>query len=170
MKLKAVPIVFTCARVSSPVVVGILRPLILLPPSLLCGLDATQLAAILSHEMAHIRRHDPLFNLVQRVIESLLFFHPIVWWLSRRVTIERENCCDDMAAAHVGRLTYAEALVQMATLCLANHRSRTQALATLAADGGNSTDFGYRIRRLIDAQETPRMRITKRGFAFFLEP
>ncbi len=164
MKLKTVPIVAFCLQVSSPVVVGIVRPMILLPPSLLCGLDQTQLAAILSHEMAHIRRYDLLFNLAQRVIESILFFHPIVWWLSRRVTIERENCCDDVAVMHVGRLNYAGALVQMATLCLANHRSRSQALATLAADGGNSTDFGYRIRRLIDAQETPRIRVTKRSF------
>jgi beta-lactamase regulating signal transducer with metallopeptidase domain len=166
LKLKIVPIVAICARVSSPVVVGIVRPMILLPPSLLSGLDATQLAAILSHEMAHIRRYDLFFNLVQRLVESLLFFHPIVWWLSRRVTIERENCCDDVAALQVGRLTYAEALVQMASICLAKHRSRSEALVTLAADGGNSSDFGYRIRRLIDAQETPRIRITKRSVAF----
>lgn len=165
LKLKIVPIVAICARVSSPVVVGIVRPMILLPPSLLCGLDATQLAAILSHEMAHIRRYDLVFNLVQRLVESLLFFHPIVWWLSRRVTMERENCCDDVAALQVGRLTYAEALVQMASICLAKHRSRSQALATLAADGGNSSDFGYRIRRLMDVQATPRIRITKRSVA-----
>lgn len=165
LKLKVVPIVAICARVSSPVVVGIVRPMILLPPSLLCGLDATQLAAILNHEMAHIRRYDLVFNLVQRLVESLLFFHPIVWWLSRRVTMERENCCDDVAALQVGRLTYAEALVQMASICLAKHRSRSQALATLAADGGNSSDFGYRIRRLMDVQATPRIRITKRSVA-----
>lgn len=168
LKLRTVPIVATCLRVSSPVVVGILRPMILLPPSLMCGLDAIQLAAILSHEMAHIRRYDLLFNLAQRVIESLLFFHPITWWISRRVAIERENCCDDVAALQVGRLNYAQALIQMATLCLANHRSRSQALATLAADGGNLTDFGYRIRRLIDAQETPKIRVTKRSFVFCL--
>lgn len=165
LKLKIVPIVAICARVSAPVVVGIVRPMILLPPSLLCGLDATQLAAILSHEMAHIRRYDLVFNLVQRLVESLLFFHPIVWWLSRRMTMERENCCDDVAALQVGRLTYAEALVQMASICLAKHRSRSQALATLAADGGNSSDFGYRIRRLMDVQATPRIRITKRSVA-----
>lgn len=165
LNLKIVPIVAICARVSSPVVVGIVRPMILLPPSLLCGLDATQLAAILSHEMAHIRRYDLVFNLVQRLVESLLFFHPIVWWLSRRVTMERENCCDDVAALQVGRLLYAEALVQMASICLAKHRSRSQALATLAADGGNSSDFGYRIRRLMDVQATPRIRITKRSVA-----
>lgn len=168
LKLKTAPIVATCLRVSSPVVVGITRPMILLPPSLMCGLDPTQLAAILSHEMAHIRRYDLLFNLIQRVIESLFFFHPITWWLSRRVTIERENCCDDVAASNVGRLTYAEALVQMATLCLEKHRSRSQALATLAADGGNSSDFGYRIRRLIDAHATPQIRVTKRNLGFCL--
>ncbi|MFO0940731.1 MAG: M56 family metallopeptidase [Pirellulales bacterium] len=168
LKLRTVPIVATCLRASSPVVVGILWPMILLPPSLLYGLDEFQLSAILSHEMAHIRRYDLLFNLIQRVIESLLFFHPITWWLSSRVAIERENCCDDVAASHIGRLHYAQALVQMATLCLANHRSRSQALATLAADGGNLTNFGYRIRRLIDAQETPKIQVTKRSFVFCL--
>ncbi len=166
LKLKVVPIVALCTRVSSPVVVGIVQPMILLPPSLFYGLDPTQFAAILSHEMAHIRRFDLFFNLVQRIVESLLFFHPVTWWLSRRVTIERENCCDDVAASLVGRFTYAEALVRMAGICLANHRSRSQALTTLAADGGNSTDFGYRVRRLIDAQETPQILLSKRNISF----
>lgn len=168
LKLKTVPLVASCARVSSPVVVGILRPMILMPPSLLCGLDPTQLAAILSHELAHIRRYDPLINLIQRIIESLLFFHPITWWISRRMSIERENCCDDIAALYIGRLTYAEALLQMASVCLTNHRGQSHALATLAADGSNATDFGYRIRRLIDAKEAPQVRFTKRSVAIGL--
>ncbi len=166
--LRRVPLVAICQRVSVPVVVGIIKPMILLPPTLLCGLDPNQIAAILSHEMAHIRRHDLIVNLLQRVVEALLFFHPVTWWISRCVSMERENCCDEVAASFMGRITYAQALLQMAEICLSNHRSRSQALATLAADGGNSTDFGYRIRRLINAQETPQFRVSKRSLAFGL--
>jgi beta-lactamase regulating signal transducer with metallopeptidase domain/WD40 repeat protein len=163
--LKRLPIVALCERVSVPVVVGIVKPMILLPPALLCGLDPFQLAAILSHELAHIRRYDLIVNLLQRIVEALLFFHPVTWWISRRVSIERENCCDDLAAACMGRLPYAGALLQMAEMCIGNDRRRTSALLTLSANGGNSTDFGYRIRRLIGAEETTRVGLTRRGFA-----
>ena len=163
--LKRIPVVALCQRVSVPVVVGIVKPMILLPPALLCGLDPNQIAAILSHEIAHIRRYDLIFNLLQRIVEALLFFHPVTWWISRRVSIERENCCDDVAAACMGRLPYAGALLQMAELCIGNDRRRSAALATLSASGSNSTDLGYRIRRLINAEETTRTGVTRRGFA-----
>ena len=101
--LRRLPIVALCERVSVPVVVGIVKPMILLPPALLCGLDPHQLPAILSHEMAHIRRYDLVVNLLQRIVEAFLFFHPVTWWVSRRIRIERENCCDDLAAADCGR-------------------------------------------------------------------
>lgn len=165
LRLRRVPIVALCARVSAPMLVGIAKPMILLPPALLCGLDPTHFGAILAHEMAHIRRYDLLVNLAQRLVEALLFFHPVTWWLSRRVSIERENCCDDLAAACVGRLSYAEALLEMAALCLGQQRREHAALATLAADGGNASDLGYRIRRLINAGETPRIGLTRRGLA-----
>ena len=163
--LKRVPIVAICQRVSVPVVVGIVKPMILLPPALLCGLDPNQLVGILSHEMAHIRRYDLIVNLLQRIVEALLFFHPVTWWISRRVSVERENCCDEVAAACAGRLSYASSLLQMAELCIRNDRRRMAALASLSADGGNTTDLGYRIRRLIGAEETTRVRVTRRGFA-----
>ncbi len=166
--LKRVPIVALCQRVSMPVVVGIVKPMILLPPALLCGLDPNQLAAVLSHEMAHIRRYDLIVNLLQRVFEALLFFHPVTWWISRNVSVERENCCDDVAAGCTGRLSYASALLQMADLCVRNDRRRMAALASLAADGGNTTDFGYRIRRLIGAEETTRVGVTRRSIAIGL--
>lgn len=168
LKLRFIPAVATCVRVSSPVVVGIARPIILLPPSLLCGLDPTQVAAILSHEMAHIRRFDLIVNLIQRVLEALFFFHPVTWWLSRQISIERENCCDDVAASIVGRFTYAGALLQMASVCLVNNRHPNHELATLAADGGRSTDFGYRIRRLLDTHDSPQISLTKRTLTICL--
>ena len=161
--LKRVPLVALCQRVTVPVVVGIVKPMILLPPTLLCGLDPNQIAAILSHELAHIRRYDLIVNLLQRVVEALLFFHPVAWWISRRISVERENCCDDVAAACMGRLPYAGALLQMAELCIGNDRERSAALTTLAASGGNSTDLGYRIRRLIGAEETTRVGFSRRS-------
>ncbi|WP_442508631.1 SUMF1/EgtB/PvdO family nonheme iron enzyme [Novipirellula sp. SH528] len=163
--LKRIPVVALCQRVSVPMVVGIMKPMILLPPALLCGLDPNQLAAILSHEMAHIRRYDLLVNLLQRIVEALLFFHPVTWWISRRIRIERENCCDEIAAAYTGRLPYVGALLQVAEFCIGSHRRDRETLATLSADGGNPTDFGYRIRRLIGAEETTRIGVTRRGFA-----
>lgn len=161
--LKRIPVVALCQRVSVPVVVGIVKPMILLPPALLCSLDPNQVAAILSHELAHIRRYDLIVNFLQRIVEALLFFHPVTWWISRRISIERENCCDDIAAAGMGRLSYARALLQLAELCIGNERERSAKLATLAATGGNSTDFGYRIRRLIGAEETTRVGFSRRS-------
>jgi beta-lactamase regulating signal transducer with metallopeptidase domain len=166
--LKRIPVVALCERVSVPVVVGIVKPMIMLPPALLCGLDPNQLAAILSHEMAHIRRYDLIVNLLQRIVESLLFFHPVTWWISRRVRVERENCCDDLAAVGCGRFEYAAAMLRMAETCIGNDRRRSSELLTLSANGGNSTDFGYRIRRLIGVEETTRVGFTRRSFSIGL--
>ncbi|MFO0904088.1 MAG: M56 family metallopeptidase [Pirellulales bacterium] len=165
LQLRRVPLVALCPRISVPMVVGIVKPIILLPPALVCGLEPTQVAAILAHEMAHIRRCDLIVNLFQRLVEAFLFFHPLTWWLSRRVSIERENSCDDAAAGCMGRLPYADALLQMASLCVAGKRDRHAALATLSADGGNVSDFGSRIRRLLDAPETTRVGVTWRSVA-----
>ena len=79
------------AIVDVPTVVGWLRPVILLPASALAGLSPAQLEAVIAHELAHVRRHDYLVNLLQTVVETL-FYHPAVWWLSHRIRIERENC------------------------------------------------------------------------------
>ena len=77
--------------------------------SALAGLPPHQLEAILAHELAHIRRHDYLVNLLQTLVETLLFYHPAVWWLSRRIRAERENCCDDLAVSLCGDpYTYAQ--------------------------------------------------------------
>lgn len=160
--LKRVPIVALCQRVTVPVVVGILKPAILLPPALVCGLDPNQLAAILSHEMAHIRRYDLLVNLLQRIVEALLFFHPVTWWISRRVSIERENCCDDMAAAGCGRIEYVAALLSMAEQCAAIRELKiTPQLESLAADGGDPSQLGYRIERLLGEDHKPRVSLTR---------
>jgi len=158
MGLRRIPLVGLCHRVAVPIVVGILKPMILLPPAILCGLDPQQLAAILSHEMAHIRRYDMLVNLMQRIVEAVLFFHPITWWISRSISIERENCCDDMAVAGCGRLQFASALLAMAELC-ANSRGLNiiSQLEALAADGGNASQLSTRIHRLLGEVQSPRL-------------
>jgi beta-lactamase regulating signal transducer with metallopeptidase domain len=129
------------ALVEVPTVIGAVKPLILLPASAMTGLSAEQLDAILAHEIAHIRRHDYFVNLIQTVIETLLFYHPAVWWLSSRIRQERENCCDDIAsAACENPLRYAQALVRMEEL-----RTPGGSLV-LTATGGN---LKLRIRRLL---------------------
>jgi beta-lactamase regulating signal transducer with metallopeptidase domain len=125
--------------VSVPTVIGWLRPVVLVPASALAGLSPSQLEAILAHELAHVRRHDYLVNLFQTAVETLLFYHPAVWWVSSQVRRERENCCDDLAVAVCGdRLSYARALMDLEGL-------RTSPRFALAASGGSLSD---RIRRL----------------------
>jgi len=120
------------ALVEVPTVVGWLRPVILLPASALTGLSAEQLEAILAHELAHIRRYDYLVNLAQTVVEILGFYHPAVWWISRRIRIERENCCDDLAVRLCGSsLQYARALTTLEEI----RHSRTE--LAVAANGGS---------------------------------
>lgn len=155
------PLVAMCQKVAVPVVVGIFKPMILLPPAFVTGLNMNQVAAILSHEMAHIRRYDLLVNLLQRVIEAFLFFHPITWWISRRISIERENCCDDLAARSAGSLSYVDAMLKMAEVCLGSDPKRKASLASLAASGSGSTQLGVRIRRLIGAEQTARLAWSK---------
>jgi beta-lactamase regulating signal transducer with metallopeptidase domain len=97
-----------------PCVIGWLKPVVLIPLSTLAGLDVAELEMILAHELAHIRRYDVLFNYLQTIIETLFFFNPAIWWISRQIRIERENCCDDLAAISSGnRLSYARALTNL---------------------------------------------------------
>src|SRR4051812_8968048 len=129
--------------VDVPTVIGWLKPVILLPASALSGLNPHQLEAILAHELAHIRRHDYLVNLLQTVVETLLFYHPAVWWLSRRIRSERENCCDDLAVSLCGDpVTYARALADLESLRNPARRF------VMAADGGSLVQ---RVRRLLGA-------------------
>lgn len=94
-----------------PMVIGHIKPVILLPVGMLTGLTVSEVEAILAHELAHIKRYDYLINIVQTVIESLLFFNPAVWWISQIIRKHREHCCDDIAVKCCGnQLVYASAL------------------------------------------------------------
>lgn len=125
----------------APVVLGHFRPLILMPVGLLAGLPAEQVEAILLHELAHIRRFDYLVNVFQRLVEGLLFYHPAVWWISRVIRNERENCCDDVVVAMSGNAhEYARALAALEQ----NRWSGCE--PAVAATGGSLVE---RIRRLL---------------------
>ena len=104
------------ALVQVPTVIGHLRPLVLLPINALTGLSTDQLRGLLAHELAHVQRYDYLVNITQTIIETLLFYHPAVWWMGRVIRQERENACDDLAAEVCDRRTYAQALAAMESL------------------------------------------------------
>jgi beta-lactamase regulating signal transducer with metallopeptidase domain len=147
LRLRARVRVFESALVKVPTVVGWLRPAILVPASALAGLSPQQLELILAHELAHVRRGDYLVNLVQAAVETLLFYHPAVWWVSNRVRIEREHCCDDVAVVLCGSpLRYARALTDLGGLC-----ADAPALG-VAATGGSLLD---RVARLLGRAPEP---------------
>jgi beta-lactamase regulating signal transducer with metallopeptidase domain len=117
------------SAVSVPVMVGWLKPIVLLPAVAVSGLTPTQLEALIAHELAHVRRHDYLVNLLQAAVETLLFYHPAIWWVSKQVRAEREHCCDDLAVRVCDRLVYVSALSDLAAMAI----PRT----ALAATGGS---------------------------------
>jgi uncharacterized protein (TIGR03435 family) len=129
------------ALAQTPAVIGWLRPVVLVPVGALGGLPAEHLEALLLHELAHVRRRDYLINILQSVAESLLFYHPAVWWVSGQIRAERELCCDDMAVSVSGdALTYARALAELES----HHPARLS--AAMAANGASLTN---RIARLL---------------------
>ena len=131
--------------VEVPTVIGWLRPVILLPVGALTGLPLEHVAALLAHELAHIRRHDYLANILQSMVEAVLFYHPAVWWVSTQIRAERELCCDDLAVAASGDvLTYARALAQLESIQPPRLR------IALAANGGSLVN---RVRRLIEPSQ-----------------
>jgi beta-lactamase regulating signal transducer with metallopeptidase domain/protein involved in polysaccharide export with SLBB domain len=141
LRIRAIVRLAQSTRVSVPSVIGWLRPTIVIPCSALTGLSPIHLDALLAHELAHIRRRDYLVNLIQLAIETLLFYHPAVWWISRQIRQEREHCCDDIAVqATVDRRGYVEALAAMETL-----RISSGSLA-LASNGGSLL---RRVQRLV---------------------
>ena len=99
--------------VSVPMVIGYLKPMILLPIGVINHLSISEVEAVLAHELAHIKRYDYLVNIIQSIIETLLFFHPAIWWISGEIRRERENCCDDLALEIVDSLTFAKALATL---------------------------------------------------------
>ena len=135
--------VFATMRVGQAMAVGVIRPVVLIPVAWLTQLTPEMLEAVIAHELAHIHRWDLWVNLVQRVIETLLFYHPAVWWLSRRIHLEREMCCDEIAAACFGRAMYARSLESVAKLSQGNPILATSII------GGTKMKLLNRIQHLL---------------------
>jgi beta-lactamase regulating signal transducer with metallopeptidase domain len=132
---------------ASPVTAGCLRPLVLVPASLATGMAPQLLEALLAHELAHVRRHDYLMNLIQSAIEILLFYHPAVWWLSHRIRVERELIADDLAASALGeprRLALALSELDL-----------FQLTTPQLAPGAHGGKLMSRIKRLVRPQAEP---------------
>ncbi len=136
------------ARVTMPMVVGALKPVILLPIGLATGLTMRQAEAVLAHELAHIKRFDYGVNLLQSVVEVMYFFHPALWWLSARVREERENCCDDLAVMACGD---ARALAQ----ALARVEEFSQAPVLAMALASHKKLLLNRVRRMLGVSARP---------------
>ena len=137
------------STVDVPTVLGWLRPVIILPVAAVAQLPPAQVEAILAHELAHVRRHDYLVNLLQRVAEAVLFYHPAIWWISARVREEREHCCDDLAIDICGdRDNYAIALAE-----LERQRTTAPVLGLAATDG----PLLNRIRRILQVSGPERI-------------
>lgn len=148
-----------------PAVVGVIQPVLAMPLSMLTGLPPDALRAVLAHELAHIRRHDYLFNLVQMAIEAVLFFNPGVWWISRQIRIEREACCDAMAAKTLERpLALAEAL----SLWAERIRGRNVPAVAFAGDGRSGPRLLLdRVRRLLQPGYRPQLPLSPMGLLVF---
>jgi len=137
----------TSAAARVPMVIGWLRPAIVIPASALTGLTPDQLAAILAHELAHLRRCDHFVNLAQTLVEILLFYHPAVWWVSSAIRAERENCCDDAAVRVSG-----DVVGYMRALAWIEQNRGSLPAAAIASSG---TSLLSRIRRLAGAVSPP---------------
>jgi hypothetical protein len=129
------------AAVRVPAVAGWLRPVMLVPLALVTSLAPRELETLIVHELAHVRRGDLLVHILQLLLETIAFYHPAVWWLSARIRVEREHCCDDLVVATTGDCAaYGRALVAVAEL-----RGRELVPVLGAADGS----IVARIRRLV---------------------
>ena len=134
-------------RVQVPTVIGWLKPVILLPVSVINRLDIEQLEMVLAHELGHIRRYDYIVNLLQVFLETILFYHPVVRWISNRIRQERENCCDDLVIETCGRpVVYAKALANLEQV-----RSLANIEPAVAATGG---DLLARVRRIVHGRQS----------------
>lgn len=138
-------------RVRSPMALGLLRPVILVPLGFFTQVDAAGAEAVLAHELAHLRRLDPLMNGLQCLLETLLFFHPAVHFISRCVRTERECCCDDEAVRACG-----DAVLYVETLCRLDALREGPLSLALSARGGNLVE---RITRLLAPAPAPRLAV-----------
>ena len=148
MHVKPIVSVWQSSLIQIPVVVGYFKPVILLPVSVMTELPVKQIEAILAHELAHVKRFDYVVNILQTVVETVFFYHPAVWWLSRQIRIEREHCCDDDVVRILdNRRDYGQALLAMTEM-----KSRGGVLAV----GAGGSSLLARVRRLCGIEPMQR--------------
>ncbi len=166
--MRVVPVLAQANHIVVPKVVGLLKPTILLPASALSGLSTAELEMILAHELAHVRRYDMWVTLLQRLSEVVLFFNPALWFLSRRIGLLREYCCDELACRELSasgresRMCYAEALLRVVELAKPDKSNRSE-LAALAASGRSPSELRRRLARLIGEPLCEPIRLPRAG-------
>lgn len=134
-------------HVNTAMAIGAMKPVILLPAAMLSQLSTDELEAIIIHELAHIKRHDYLLNIIQTVVETIFFFNPFVWLISTIIRREREHCCDDIVVSStISTLPYARALATLET-----YRIYSSSLA-MAATGNKNLLFN-RIKRIMEMKK-----------------
>lgn len=162
MDIKRTLILLESGIAKVPVVIGYLKPVILVPIGLINSLEQREVEAILLHELAHIRRNDHLVNLLQSMLETLLFFNPAVLWLSHLIRAERENCCDDMVLHHTqNKVGYIKALVRFE-----EHRITT--LQPALAFTGQNGSMLQRLERMVNNRNSTLNKLEVTGLAFLL--
>ena len=170
--MRVVPMLAETHEMVLPKVVGLARPMILLPTAAIAGLSPDELEMILAHELAHVRRHDMWVNLLQRLAEVVLFFNPALWLLSRRISTLREYCCDEMTCQLMAnaelknepQLRYATALLHVAELAQPNTAAHND-LAALAATGRSPSELRRRVARLFGEPMREPVRVTRGALA-----
>jgi beta-lactamase regulating signal transducer with metallopeptidase domain len=149
-------------QVRVPTAIGFSKPLVVIPSWVFEKLSPTELNTILLHELAHLRRWDDWTNLAQRILGALLFFHPAVWWIQKRLSLEREMACDDLVLAEAANpRTYAECLVALAEN---NYFRRGTALAQAAVS--QLRHISLRLAQILDKDRPRATRVWKPALAF----
>ncbi|MGN0003165.1 MAG: M56 family metallopeptidase [Sphingobacterium composti] len=132
------------SRIEGPITIGFIKPLIIFPTAYINNISIDEAEAILLHEVAHIKRHDYFFNIILLTIETMLFFNPFIWLVSRHIKIEREQSCDDYVTKYIQNpIIYAKTLLHVELL-----RNEYKASQALALSGDNKYDLLNRIKRI----------------------
>ena len=166
--MRVVPVLAKTESIVLPKLIGLVRPVILLPASALAGLSASDLEMILIHELAHVRRYDLWGNLFQRMVEVVLFFNPAAWYLSRRISMLREFCCDEMTCCTFTksesepRLQYAIALLRAIELALPQRMSNPE-WTSLAFSGRSPSELRRRVASILGEPLNDPIRLSRGG-------
>jgi len=143
------------SAVTVPTAIGFFRPVILIPDWVLQELSADELKVILLHEFAHLRRFDDWTNLAQKLVRSVFFFHPAVWWIEKRLSLEREMACDEVVLAETENpQAYAECLVSLAEKSFVR-----RGLVLAQAVVGHARETSLRLARILDGHRPKSSRV-----------